>query len=64
MTRYQIPAEMVVTFDETASKIIPTDDWTLEEHGAVQVPIIGSDDKRAITLGLSFSGNAKNSDYL
>ena len=56
MTRYQIPAEMVVTFDETASKIIPTDDWTLEEQGAVQVPIIGSDDKRAITLGLSFSG--------
>ena len=56
-TRYQIPPEMIVTFDETASKIIPTDDWTLEEQGATQVSIIGADDKRAITLGLAFSGS-------
>ena len=56
-TRYQIPPEMIVTFDETASKIIPTDDWTLEEQGATQVSIIGADDKRAITPRLAFSGS-------
>jgi hypothetical protein len=56
MKKYNIPPSMFVTFDETSSSLIPADDWTLEEEGATQVPIAGLDDKRNVTLGLSFSG--------
>ena len=44
--------EMVVTFDETAIKTIPTDDWTVEEQGLTQVPIISAVDKRPLHLDL------------
>ena len=56
MKKYNIPPSMFVTFDETSSSLVPSDDWTLEEEGSAQVPIAGLDDKRNVTLGLSFSG--------
>ena len=57
MKKYNIPASMFVTFDETSSSLVPSDDWTLEEAGAAQVPIAGLNDKRNVTLGLAFSGS-------
>ena len=43
--------------DETSSSLVPADDWTLEEEGVTQVTIAGLDDKRNVTLVLSFSGS-------
>ena len=57
MKKYNIPPSMFVTFDETSSSLVPADDWTLEERGSTQVPIAGLEDKRNVTLGLSFSGS-------
>ena len=57
MKKYNIPTSMFVTFDETSSSLVPSDDWTLEEAGAAQVPIAGLNDKRNVTLGLAFSGS-------
>ena len=47
---------MIIAFDETSSKLLPCNDWTMDEEGAKQVAIVGLEDKRAITLGLAFSG--------
>ena len=55
MKKYNIPNSMFVTFDESSSALVPDSDWTLEEQGASQVGIGGLDDKRNVTLGLSFS---------
>ena len=55
MKKYNIPNSMFVTFDESSSALVPASDWTLEEQGASQVGIGGLDDKRNVTLGLSFS---------
>ena len=52
MKKYNIPPSMFVTFDESSSSLVPASDWTLEEQGAAQVPIVGLDDKRNVTLGL------------
>ena len=57
MKKYNIPPSMFVTFDESSSSLVPASDWTLEEQGAAQVPIVGLDDKRNVTLGLCFSGS-------
>jgi len=57
MKRYNIPRSMFITFDETSSALVPSDDWTLEEEGAAQVAIAGLEDKRNVTLGLAFSGS-------
>jgi len=46
---------MFVTMDETASALVPADDWTLDEQGATQITIAGLDDKRNVTLVLTFS---------
>ena len=57
MKKFNIPACMFVTFDEVSSALVPASDWTLEEQGATQVGIVGLEDKRNLTLGLSFSGS-------
>ena len=57
MKKFNIPACMFVTFDEISSALVPASDWTLEEQGATQVGIVGLEDKRNVTLGLSFSGS-------
>jgi hypothetical protein len=49
MKRYNIPPSMFITFDETSSPLVPSDDWTLEEEGSTQVGIAGLEDKRNVT---------------
>ena len=55
-TKHNIPSCMIVAFDETASKLFPCNDWTMAEEGSKQVAIVGLEDKRAMTLGIAFSG--------
>ncbi|KAI8487918.1 hypothetical protein Bbelb_343660 [Branchiostoma belcheri] len=50
-----IPDDMVINWDQTGVNNVPVGDWTLEEAGARQVPVIGLEDKRQITLLLAFS---------
>ena len=51
MKRYNIPPSMFITFDETSSALVPSDDWTLEEEGSAQVAIAGLEDKRNHFVG-------------
>ena len=48
-----IPAELIINWDQTGLKIIPTGDWTMHQSGEKVIPIVGSDDKREITAVLA-----------
>ncbi|CAH1239155.1 Hypp5730 [Branchiostoma lanceolatum] len=50
-----IPDDMVINWDQTGINIVPVGDWTLVEAGARQVPVVGHEDKRQITLLLAIS---------
>ena len=50
-----IPPKFVVNGDQTGSKLVTISQWTLAEQGCVQVPVIGKDDKREITVLLAIS---------
>ena len=45
----EIPEDMVVNWDQTAMKIVPSCTWTMEKRGTKRVEIKGVDDKRQIT---------------
>ena len=57
----EIPAELVINFDQTALNIVPTSDWTMEAEGNKRVEIIAKDDKRQITAVLA---GTLNGDFL
>ena len=59
MEMEDIPAELVINFDQTGIKYVPTSSWTLEKEGSKRVAIVGKDDKRQITavIGCSMSGD-------
>ena len=39
-----IPSSLIINWDQTGSKLLPVRQWTLAEHGSVQVPVVGKDD--------------------
>ena len=45
----EIPDSLVVNWDHTGIKYIPTSSWTMEKEGKKRVEILGIDDKRQIT---------------
>ena len=49
----EIPAELVINFDQTGLNIVPTSDWTMEAEGSKRVEVIGKDDKRQLTAALA-----------
>ena len=49
----EIPPDLIINWDQTALKIVPTGDWTMNKSGEKIVPIVGSDDKRQITAVLA-----------
>ena len=49
VSRDQIPAEMVINWDQTPLHYIPAGKWTMEAEGTSKVPIAGGADKRALT---------------
>ena len=55
-TKYNIPPSMIIVYDEHSSSLFPVSEWTMEEEGARQVPLIGKEDKRCMTVGTAFSG--------
>ena len=55
---YNIPHELIINFDQTGLKMVPTSEWTLEEKGSKDCSIVGLDDKREITglVGITLTG--------
>lgn len=49
VTMEEIPPELIINWDQTSMKVVPTSSWTMEKEGSQRVEIIGSDDKRVIT---------------
>ena len=44
---------MIINFDQTGTKFVPTSEWTMESQGSKQVPFKGNEDKREMTVLLS-----------
>ena len=53
-----IPPSLVINWDHTATKIVPSSQWTMEKKGTKRVEIVAMDDKRQITaiFGCTLSG--------
>ena len=45
----EIPASLVINWDQTGIHYVPVSSWTMESAGLKQVEIAGGDDKRQIT---------------
>ena len=54
-TTDDIPDDLIINWDQTATNLLPGGNWTMEKRGKEQVPIHGMDDKRQITLLLSIT---------
>ena len=48
-----IPKELLINWDQTAMKIVPSSSWTMEKRGTKRVEIAAIDDKRQITALLT-----------
>ena len=48
-----IPAQLIINWNQAGLKYVPVPDWTFEEKGSKRVEIVGLDDKRQITVLLS-----------
>ena len=55
----EIPAQLVINFDQTDLNIVPVSDWTMEVEGSKRVEVALKDSKQKITtvLGGSCVGN-------
>ena len=45
----EIPMELILNFDQTGIKIVPSSTWTMDRRGVKRVEITGLSDKRQIT---------------
>ena len=49
----EIPHDLVINWDQTPLKYVPTGDWTMNLAGEKVIPVVGTDDKRQITAVLT-----------
>lgn len=58
VTMEDIPKDLIINWDQTAMKIVPSSSWTMEKKGTKRVEIVAADDKRQITavFACSLSG--------
>ena len=54
-----IPPDLIINWDQTGVKIVPTGEWTMNLAGEKVVSIVGSDDKREITAVLAATSSGK-----
>ena len=52
----EIPGELVLNWDQTGIRLVPSSTWTMERRGERRIEMIGVNDKRQITA--VFCGNA------
>ena len=53
----EIPADLIINFDQTGINYVPVSSWTMEKEGSKRVEITGKDDKRQITAVLAGTVN-------
>ena len=51
----EIPEDLILNWDQTAMKLVPSSSWTMEKKGTKRVKISGVDYKRQITALLAGS---------
>ena len=51
----EIPADLIINFDQTGINYVPVSDWTMEEEGVKRVEVAGKEDKRQLTAVLAGS---------
>ena len=51
----EIPAQLVINFDQTGLNIVPVSEWTMELEGSKRVEVAGKDCKKQITAVLGGS---------
>ena len=49
----KIPQDLIINWDQTAAKFVPTSEWTMAEEGSRQVEVFGLEDKREMTVLLT-----------
>lgn len=47
-----IPAELILNWDQTGIRLVPTSNWTMDKKGSQRVPLTGLNDKRQVTAVL------------
>ena len=40
----EIPAELILNWDQTGIKLVPSSSWTMEQRGAMGVEMVGQND--------------------
>ena len=51
----QVPAQLIIKWDQTGINYAPASNWTMEEKGSNRIKIIGKDDKQQLTAVLRCS---------
>ena len=46
----EIPAELIVNFDQTALNYAPVTPWTMEKHGGKRVEVVVKDNQQRLQL--------------
>ena len=52
-----ISPDLIINWDQTGSKLVPVGEWTMAGEGSKQVPVVGKEDKREITVLLAISAS-------
>lgn len=45
----EIPSELILNWDQTGIRLVPSSSWTMEQRGVKRVEMVGQNDKRQIT---------------
>ena len=53
---------MIINLDQTVSKLVPMNSWTMVEEGSKQVPVVGKEDKREVIVLLAVTATPTSSD--
>lgn len=55
VTMEDVPQDLIIHWDQTAMKIVPSSAWMMEKKGTKRVEIVATDDKRRITAEFACS---------
>lgn len=55
VTMEEVPAELILNWDQTGIRLVPSSSWTMDKRGTRRVEMVGVNDKRQITA--VFCGN-------
>ena len=57
MKNNNIPADLLINWDQTGFKLVPVSSWTMAEEGCKQIPVVGKEDKREIMVLLAVTAS-------